>query len=179
MTLPPKAARPKNKHFHETVWFFGLGTTTGLPKTTWPKDHFGIPPAQLLLLSGPGHAQDLPSGSIIRCSSVFWVAWGTKAKNPHVFRKEWFLGLPPSAARPTQHQFPTNVGFCSPWYPRPPKNHLAKNTLRGPFDRSLDQDLTSGTITRCFGELPPPQSARGPPGCRLAGWRRWGPRTKC
>ena len=42
LALPPRAARPINQYFHEKVWFFGLGTP-GLPKTTWPINHYGIP----------------------------------------------------------------------------------------------------------------------------------------
>ncbi len=42
LALPPSAARPKNNSFPEKVLFFSLGTP-GLPKNTWPKDHFGIP----------------------------------------------------------------------------------------------------------------------------------------
>ncbi len=41
LALPPKAARPKNNYVLENVWFVGLGTP-GLPKNTWPNNHFGI-----------------------------------------------------------------------------------------------------------------------------------------
>ena len=88
MTLPPKAARPKNKHFHETVWFFGLGTTTGLPKTTWPQDHFGIAPAQLLLLSGPGPTKR-QYHSMLKC---FLGRLGYQGQKPTRFQKGVVLG---------------------------------------------------------------------------------------
>ena len=113
--------------------------------------------------------------SMLKC---FLGRLGYQGQKPTRFQKGVVFGPAAFGGKANTAPVSNKCCFFSPWYPRPPKNHLAKNILRGPFDRSLE-DLTSGTITRCFGELPPPQSARGPPGCRLAGWRRWGPRTKC
>ncbi len=50
LALPPKAAGPKNHSCLENVRFVGVGTP-GLPKNTWPTNHFGIPSA-----SGSSHA---------------------------------------------------------------------------------------------------------------------------
>ncbi len=64
-------------------------------------------------------------------------AWGTEAKKTHVQDKSGCLALPPLAARPTKTLSSWNcVVFC-PRCPRPPKNHLAKNPHRDPFDPGL------------------------------------------
>ncbi len=42
LALPPKAARPKHEYLLGHVLFFGLDSP-GLQKTTWPKNHFGVP----------------------------------------------------------------------------------------------------------------------------------------
>ncbi len=42
LALPPKAARPTNHSVPAHVSLFGRGTL-GLHKTSWPKNHFGIP----------------------------------------------------------------------------------------------------------------------------------------
>ncbi len=55
-------------------------------------------------------------------------------RTTHVQEHNCFLALPPSAARPQNHLFLENLGFCWPWYPKPPKNHVAKNKFRDPSD---------------------------------------------
>ncbi len=53
------------------------------------------------LSMSPEHVEGIP-----KCfcwPSVFWEAWGAKAKRPHM------LALPPKAVRPTNHYFPENV----------------------------------------------------------------------
>ncbi len=44
------------------------------------------------------------------------------------------LALPPSTARQTKPRVSGEYVVRWPWFPRPPKNHFAKNTLRDPFD---------------------------------------------
>jgi hypothetical protein len=60
-------------------------------------------------------------------------------KATHFQETSGFVALPPTAARPTNHSFPENECFFGPWYPRPPKNHLANEPLRDLF-------LSSGLV---------------------------------
>ncbi len=72
--------------------------------------------------------------AVVFWPSLFWEAWGTKAKKPHIFQKQMFLlALPPKAAGPNNHCSGKLVVFW-PWCPRPPKSHLATKTLRAPFE---------------------------------------------
>jgi hypothetical protein len=73
----------------------------------------------------------LPSG--------FLEAWGTKVEKPHNF-KEIIVCCPCRLRRQgrTTTLFLKMCGFL-PWYPRPPKKHLAPKTLRDPFDVKLDE----------------------------------------
>ncbi len=74
LALPPSAAKLKNHSFLESVWFLGLGTP-GVPKTTWPKNLFGIP---LRHTRDPGGARDLagPPRPQVCLTCVFWTRPG-------------------------------------------------------------------------------------------------------
>ncbi len=62
LALPPKAARPKIHSFPKQVCLFGPGTP-GLQKTTWPKNHFGMPLTCIGPLRFKGYARSaLPPG---------------------------------------------------------------------------------------------------------------------
>ncbi len=59
-------------------------------------------------------------------------AWGTKAKKPHIFRNIVVFGLVAEGGKANKPVFSSQSHVCWPWYPRPPKNHLAKKPLRDP-----------------------------------------------
>ena len=50
------------------------------------------------------------------------------------FCRFWGSGRPP-AARPTKPLFSGTCIVFWPWYPRPPKNHMANTQHRDPFDQ--------------------------------------------
>ncbi len=62
--------------------------------------------------------------------SVFLEAWGTKAKKPHVSRNILFF-WPCRRRRQGQQTSITKNWIFWPWYPRPPKNHLANTNITG------------------------------------------------
>ncbi len=76
---------------------------------------------------------------------VFFGGLGYQGQQiPHFPKTAVFLALPPKAAKPNKQLFLKHVVLW-PWYPRRPKNHLAKKRLRDPSE-NLSQDKN---VTRC------------------------------
>jgi hypothetical protein len=58
-----------------------------------------------------------------------------QGQTPHIFRKSMVCCHCRLRRQGQQKRdFPENVWFWGPWYPRPPKNNLATKPLRDPFD---------------------------------------------
>ncbi len=69
---------------------------------------------------------------------------GTEAKKTHIFRKRVVLGLAAEGGMEKQKNY--GSGKCVavwPWYPRPPKTHLAKTHFGIPLTIKQPQALTS------------------------------------
>ena len=81
-------------------------------KNTWPKKHNGIP-LDIVTVKGRARSSWARLPVMLSWPNGFSEAWGTKAKQPHLFRKRLFLGLGTPGlqtnTRPKHHSGP-----CTP-----------------------------------------------------------------
>ncbi len=85
------------------------------------------------LLSGPGYAAGSETGprspgpSGVVGQVAFWRLGVPRPKNHIFYRNEWFVGLAAFGMKAKQPLISRKCVACLPRFPRPPKNHLAKN----------------------------------------------------